>query len=74
LNEQQSGAETISTQSHLALKQMVERILSTGRLSRQEHLQLVNAFLSGYKLTEEERYLINQVFDERQMERLKFVS
>ncbi|HEY9902898.1 MAG TPA: hypothetical protein V6D43_10785 [Candidatus Sericytochromatia bacterium] len=53
---------------------MVDRILDTGQLSRLEHLQLVTAFLSDYKITDDERHQINHVFDDLQTGRLKIVD
>ncbi|MGC1395879.1 MAG: hypothetical protein WA828_16605 [Coleofasciculaceae cyanobacterium] len=61
-------------QSNQTIKQVVERILNVGQLSRLEHLQLVSTFLSDYKVTDEERYQINRVFDDLQIERLKLVD
>lgn len=61
-------------QSNQTIKQVVERILNVGQLSRLEHLQLVTMFLCDYKVTDEERHQINRVFDELQIERLKLVD
>lgn len=56
------------------LKPIVERILKTGQLSRQEHLQLVTAFLSDYKVTDDDRSQINRIFDDLQTGRLKIIN
>lgn len=61
-------------QSNQTIKQIVEQILNLGQLSRLEHLQLVTMFLSDYKVTDEERYQINRIFDDLQIERLKLVD
>ena len=53
---------------------MVDRIFKTGQLSRQEHLQLVTTFLSGYKVTDDERSQINRIFDDLQTGRLKIID
>lgn len=60
--------------SSQTLKQMVDRILMTGQLSRLEHLQLVSTFLSDYKVTDDERNQINRVFDDLQISRLKLID
>jgi hypothetical protein len=52
----------------------VERILKTGQLSRQEHLQLVTTFLSDYKVTDDDRSQINRIFDDLQTGRLKIIG
>jgi uncharacterized protein YpuA (DUF1002 family) len=56
------------------LKPIVERILKTGQLSRQEHLQLVTTFLSDYKVTDDDRSQINRIFDDLQTGRLKIIG
>ncbi|MCW6035349.1 hypothetical protein K4A83_03545 [Spirulina subsalsa FACHB-351] len=56
------------------LPETVERILSTGYLTRQEHFQLVTLFLSDLAVNEEERRQLNRIFDELQMGRLKYSS
>lgn len=53
------------------LRQIVDRILKTGQLSRLEHLQLVSTFLSDYKVTDDDRNQINRIFDDLQTGRLR---
>jgi hypothetical protein len=67
-------AGNIQGQSSQTVKQIVDRILNTGQLSRLEHLQLVTTFLSDYKVTDEERSQLNRVFDDLQINRLKVVD
>ncbi|MEW6494474.1 MAG: hypothetical protein AB1589_18455 [Cyanobacteriota bacterium] len=67
-------AGNIQNHSSQTIKQIVERILKTGQLSRLEHLHLVTTFLSDYKVTDDERSHINRVFDELQTGHLKFVN
>jgi hypothetical protein len=67
-------AGTIHNQSNQTTKQIVERILNIGYLSRLEHLQLVSTILSDYKVTDEERSQINRIFDELQIGHLKIVN
>lgn len=52
----------------------IDRILSTGLISRQEHLQLASALLADTTMTDEERARINRVFDYLQVGRLKVVD
>ncbi len=61
-------------QSSQTLKQMVDRILTSGYLSRFEYLQLVTTFLSDYKVTDDERSKINRIFDHLQTGRMKIVK
>ncbi|WP_456077469.1 hypothetical protein [Kamptonema formosum] len=53
---------------------MIERITSSGKLSRRDHLLLTSALLSDDKITEEQRHQINRIFDYIQIGRLKFVD
>ena len=50
-------------QPKVTINQMVNRIITSGKLSRQEHLQLTSSILSGKKITDEERSKINKIFD-----------
>ncbi len=74
LRDQQSMAGINQSQSSQPLKQIVERILNSGQLSRMEHLQLVTTFLSDYKVTDDERSQINYIFDDLQTGRLKILD
>ena len=42
---------------------LIERILATGRLTRQDHLQLVSVILSDHHLDDTERLQINRILD-----------
>ena len=42
---------------------MIEQILATGRLTRQDHLQLVSLLLSDHRLENTERLQINRILD-----------
>jgi methyl coenzyme M reductase alpha subunit len=64
-----STTKTIST-----INDIVERIIDSGQISRQEHLQLASAILSDYKITDEERRQINRIFDYIQIGRLKLLD
>jgi hypothetical protein len=61
-------------QSSQPIGLIVERIINSAHLSRQEYLQLVTTFLSDYKVTDEERRQINRIFDDLQIGRLKIVD
>jgi hypothetical protein len=49
--------------SKVTINQMINRIMTSGKLGRREHLQLTSSILSGKKITDEERNQINQIFD-----------
>jgi hypothetical protein len=65
---------TVQSKSGIVLRQMVDQIISAGRINRHEHLQLTSAILSDYSITDEERRQINRVFDYVQIGRLKLVD
>ena len=50
-------------QPKVTINQMVNRIITSGKLNRQEHLQLTSSILSVKKITDEERSKINKIFD-----------
>ncbi|MBD1809917.1 hypothetical protein H6F98_31380 [Microcoleus sp. FACHB-SPT15] len=67
-------AGDIQGQFPQTLKQIVDRILNSGQLSRLDHLQLVTTMLSDYRVTDEERHQINRVFDDIQTGRIKILD
>ncbi len=67
-------AGTIQGQPNQNMKSLVNRIIETGYLTRQEHFQLMTYFLTDLSLTSEERSSLNLVFDELQMNHLQFID
>jgi hypothetical protein len=65
---------TSQNKSNLTISQMVDRIVASGKIARREHLVLTSAILSDDKLSEEDRYQINRIFDYIQIGRLKFID
>ncbi|MEK0177839.1 hypothetical protein [Microcoleus anatoxicus] len=65
---------TSQNKSNLTLTQMVDRILASGKIARREHLILTSTILSNEKISEDERYQINRIFDYIQIGRLKFID
>jgi hypothetical protein len=60
--------------SSIAIKPLIDQIISTGKMSRKEHVQLTSAILSNPRMTDEERREINRVFDYIQIGRLKLID
>lgn len=56
------------------LYSIVERIITSGQISQQEHLQLTSAILSDQITTASERRQVNRVLDYIQTGRLKIVQ
>ncbi len=65
---------TIAQKADLTIKPLIEEIIASGKMSRQQHLQLASAVLADHHITEEERRQINRVFDYVQTGRLKLVD
>ncbi|WP_293127519.1 hypothetical protein [Microcoleus sp. bin38.metabat.b11b12b14.051] len=65
---------TSQNKSNLTISQMVDRIVASGKIARREHLVLTSAILSDDKISEEDRYQINRIFDYIQIGRLKFID
>lgn len=62
------------TKSSLAAKEIIDRILVSGQIGRQQYMLLTSAILSDHNLSEEDRRQINHIFDYIQMGRLKLVD
>jgi polyhydroxyalkanoate synthesis regulator phasin len=60
--------------SDSAIKQLVDRIIASGEMTRQEHLSLTSTLLSAQRINDEERTQINRIFDYIQTGRLKLVD
>lgn len=56
------------------IKQLVDRIIASGQMTRQEHLNLTSTLLSEQRIGEQERIQINRIFDHVQTGRLKLVD
>ncbi|MGB3514654.1 MAG: hypothetical protein WBA93_36680 [Microcoleaceae cyanobacterium] len=58
----------------VTINQMLNRIMTSGKLNRQEHLQLTSAILCDRKITDEERHQINQILDLIQIGKIKLID
>ncbi len=65
---------SIPSKSTVVAKQIVDRILVAGQISRHQHMLLTSAILSDHQLTEEDRRQINHIFDYIEVGRLKLVD
>lgn len=64
----------VQSHSNLSIHAVVQRILRSGEISRQDYSQLASAILSDQQIGDEERRQINRVFDYMQIGRLKLVD
>ncbi len=60
--------------SSLSVRQIVEQIIQSGKLSHREYQQLSAAILADNTVDEEEHQQINRVFKALQQGRLKIVD
>jgi hypothetical protein len=65
---------TPQSKPNSVIYQMIDRIMSSGKLNRRDYLLLTSTLLSDEKITEEERHQINRIFDHVQVGRLKFID
>lgn len=59
---------------NLPAPRLIDQILSSGQINRQEHLYLASILLSNQKATEKERRQINRIFDYIQTGRVKLID
>lgn len=57
-----------------SIQSIMEKIVSTGELTRREHMRLTSTILADYKLTEEDRRYISRILDYVQIGRLRLVD
>jgi hypothetical protein len=65
---------TMSGKGHAPVKDLVDRILKSGQMTRQDHLQITSLLLSAGYMTDKERSQINYILDCSQTGRLKITN
>jgi diketogulonate reductase-like aldo/keto reductase len=63
----------ISPKATTAIQPIINRVMVSGKLSRQEHIQLTSAILA-VQMSDDERRQINRVFDYLQTGRVHLVD
>lgn len=58
----------------LAINPLVEEILTSGHMNRNQHFQLASAMLSNPELSDQERRQVNRIFDYIQTGRIKLID
>ncbi|MBD2359314.1 hypothetical protein H6G41_32830 [Tolypothrix sp. FACHB-123] len=74
MNYQTLMYKTVSSQPERGVQQIVDRILSSGRMSRQDHSLLTSTVLANGNINDGDRRLINRVFDHVQTGQLKLMD
>ena len=57
-----------------AVQPLVAQIITSGKMSRREHVQLTTAILADQQMTNDDRQQINRLFDYVQIGRLRIVD
>jgi hypothetical protein len=65
--------EKINTKCDITMKKIVDKIIRTGKMSRQDHVA-ITAVINDGEISETERRQINRVFDYIQTGQLKLVD
>jgi hypothetical protein len=74
MNYQNSTYTDINNQCKLAVKKIVDRILRSGKMSRQDHILLTSTVFDQGDVSEGDRRQINRVFDYIQTGQLKLID
>ena len=74
MNYQTSTHKTVNSQSEIAVSKIVDRIISSGRMSRQDHILLTSTVFADGKSSDAGRRQINRIFDHIQTGRLQLVD
>lgn len=64
----------VKSQAEIGVKPIVDRILSSGRMSRQDHTLLTSTVLANGDINDENRRQINRIFDHVQTGQLKLMD
>jgi hypothetical protein len=74
MNYQTLMYKTVNSQAEIGVKPIVDRILSSGRMSRQDHTLLTSTVLANGDINDEDRRQINRIFDHVQTGQLKLMD
>ncbi len=74
MNYQTLMYKTVNSQAEIGVKPIVDRILSSGRMSRQDHTLLTSTVLANGDINDIDRRQINRVFDHVQTGQLKLMD
>ncbi len=66
--------QIVENKSELFIQQLVDRIISSGKMNRQDYSLLTSTVIADGEISDVERRQINRVFDYIQTGRLKLVD
>ncbi|MBE9208953.1 hypothetical protein IQ244_20905 [Nostoc sp. LEGE 06077] len=65
---------SIDSQSELAIKKIVDKIISSGKLSRQDHALLLSQVFADGQISDRVRRQVNRILDQIQTGQLKLIG
>lgn len=65
---------SIDSQSDMVIKRIVDKIISSGKMSRQDHNFLLSAVIDNGEIRDKERRQINRILDHIQTGQLKLID
>ncbi|MDZ8051028.1 MAG: hypothetical protein RMX68_022785 [Aulosira sp. ZfuVER01] len=74
MNYQTLMYKTVNSQSEIGAKEIVDRILASGMMSRQDHSLLTSTVLANGDINDGDRRQINRIFDHVQTGQLKLMD
>ncbi len=74
MNSQNYTYTDLNNESKLVVKKIVDRILISGKMSRQDHILLISTVFGEGDISEGNRRQINRIFDQIQAGELKLID
>ncbi|WP_086690833.1 hypothetical protein [Nostoc sp. T09] len=74
MNYQTLIYKTVNSEAEIGVKQIVDRILTSGSMSRQDHTLLTSTVFANGDIKDEDRRQINRIVDHMQTGRLKLLD
>ncbi|MBD2300186.1 hypothetical protein H6G80_21065 [Nostoc sp. FACHB-87] len=65
---------SVDSQSEIAIKKIVDKIISSGKLSRQDHTLLLSQVFANGQINDRVRRQINRILDQIQTGQLKLID
>ncbi|MBD2494670.1 hypothetical protein [Nostoc sp. FACHB-280] len=65
---------SVDSQSEIAIKKIVDKIISSGKLSRQDHALLLSQVFANGQISDRVRRQINRILDQIQTGQLKLID
>ncbi|MBE9008176.1 hypothetical protein IQ259_24715 [Fortiea sp. LEGE XX443] len=74
MNDRPSIYISVDSQSEIAIKKIVDKIISSGKMSRQDHTLLLSQVFANGDISDRVRRQINRILDQIQTGQLKLIG